>query len=70
MYTKKEKDVFELFNEEKEVQKELLEANNLNKLSQKAKMLLKELSKYEIKLVDFGCAKMKKKTKKIRNYLE
>ena len=64
VYKKKEKDVFELFNEEKEVQKELLEANNINKLSEKAKMLLIELSKYEIKLVDFGCAKMKKENKK------
>ena len=61
---RKEKDIFKLFNEEKEIQKELLEANNINKLSEKAKMLLIELSKYEIKLVDFGCAKMKKKNKK------
>ena len=61
---RKEKDIFKIFNEEKEVQKELLEANNINKLSEKAKLLLKELSKYEIKLVDFGCAKMKKENKK------
>ena len=61
---RKEKDIFKLFNEEKEIQKELLEAKDINQLSDKAKMLLIELSKYEIKIVDFGCAKMKKENKK------
>ena len=61
---RKEKDIFRIFNEEREIQKEILEANDINKLSEKAKALLKELSKYEIKIVDFGCAKMKKENKK------
>ena len=58
-------DIFKLFNEEREVQKEIINAKNMKKLSGRAKYLIKELSKYEVKLVDFGSAKMK--TKKDRN---
>ena len=57
----KKKDIFKIFNKEKDLNKEILEANNMDELSEKSLNLLNELSKYEVKLVDFGCAKMKKK---------
>ena len=59
--TIQDKNIFKILNKEKELHKEILNAENMNKLSQKALNLLKELANYEVKLVDFGCAKMKKK---------
>jgi calcium-dependent protein kinase len=58
---KKEKNIFKILNEEKSLHKEILQAKNIYQLSPKALNLVKELAKYEVKLVDFGCAKMKKK---------
>lgn len=56
------KNIFKIFNKEKQLNKEILEAENMDELSPDSLDLLKELAKYEVKLVDFGCAKMKKKT--------
>ena len=61
----KKNDIFKIFNKEREIQEEILKAKNFSQLSERAKYLIKELSKYEIKLVDFGSAKMK--TKKDRD---
>ena len=59
---KKEKNIFKKFNKEKQLNKEILGANSIEELSEKSLNLLQELAKYEVKLVDFGCAKMKKKS--------
>ena len=59
---KDEKNIFKLLSEDNKLHKKILEAKNMNKLSPKTLNLLKELAKYEVKLVDFGCAKMKKKS--------
>ena len=58
---KKDKNIFKTFNKEKKLNKEILAAKDISKLSQNSLYLVKELAKYEVKLVDFGCAKMKKK---------
>ena len=47
-------DIFIKINEDKEIQEELKKAKGLKNLSKKAKQYLKELSKREVKVIDFG----------------
>ena len=54
---------FKNFFNDKELQYELAEASGIENLSDKALSLVKELSNYNIKILDFGSAKMKKKDK-------
>jgi calcium-dependent protein kinase len=51
-----------LFNN-KEIQYELAEASGLENLSDKALSFIRELSNFDMKILDFGSAKMKKKGK-------
>ena len=54
---------FNKFFNDKEIQYELIEASGVENLSEKALSLVKELSSFNIKILDFGSAKMKKKGK-------
>ena len=46
-----------------EIQSELNEASGMDNLSEQAQKIIKELCNYEIKILDFGSAKMKKRDK-------
>ena len=64
---KKTKEEFEkffkkIFND-KEIQNEINEASGMENLSEEAQNIIKELCNYEIKILDFGSAKMKKRDK-------
>ena len=62
---KSKKEIQEFFKEffnDKEIQYELAEVSGLENLSDKAKDFAKELSKYQMKILDFGSAKKKKKS--------
>ena len=69
VYTDKDKDkkaideFFADFFKDKDVQFELAEASGLENLSDKALSIARELSKFDMKILDFGSAKMKKKGK-------
>ena len=69
VYTNKEKEkaeideFFEKFFQDKEVQYELAEASGLENLSDKALSIAREISNFDMKILDFGSAKMKKKDK-------
>ena len=54
---------FEKFFNDKEMQYELAEASGLENLSDKALSFARELSSFDMKILDFGSAKMKKKGK-------
>ena len=54
---------FKNFFQDKEIQYELAEASGLENLSDKALSLAREFSNFDIKILDFGSAKMKKKGK-------
>ena len=58
----KEKDIFEILSHEKKITNELNKASCIEDLSDKARELLDKLSKYEVKLIDFGSAKVKRKS--------
>ena len=64
---KKAKEEFEkFFNKifkDKEIQNELNEAPGMDNLSEEAQNIIRELCNYEIKILDFGSAKMKKRDK-------
>ena len=60
-------DIFIKINEDKEVQKELKNAKGLKDLSKKAKNYLKELSKSQVKVIDFGEALFMPQKKKFIN---
>ena len=60
-----DEDIFIKINEDKEVQEEFKKANGLTKLSKKAKEYLIELSKKEVKVIDFGEALFMPQKKKI-----
>ena len=60
-------DIFIKINEDKEVQKELKNAKGLKDLSKKAKTYLKELSKSQVKVIDFGEALFMPQKKKFIN---
>ena len=64
---KKTKEEFEKFFEkifkDKEIQDEINEASGMDNLSEEAKKIIMELCNYEIKILDFGSAKMKKRDK-------
>ena len=62
--TKEEFDKFftKIFND-KDIQNEINEASCSENLSEEAKNIIKELCNYEIKILDFGSAKMKKRDK-------
>ena len=55
-------DIFEILSHEKKLTNELNKTLNIEDLSDKAKELLEKLSKYEVKLIDFGSAKVKRKS--------
>ena len=62
---KDKKDILKFFKEffnDKEIQYELDEASGLENLSDKAIDIARELSKYQMKILDFGSAKKKKKS--------
>ena len=63
----KTKEEFEKFYskifKDKDIQSELNEASGMNNLSEEAQNIIKELCNYEIKILDFGSAKMKKRDK-------
>lgn len=62
----KKKDIDEFFAnffKDKDIQFELAEASGLENLSDKALSIARELSKFDMKILDFGSAKMKKKGK-------
>ena len=69
VYTNKDKEIkevegfFENFYKDKDIQYELAEASGLENLSEKALSIAREISKFDIKILDFGSAKMKKKGK-------
>ena len=48
---------------DKEIQNELNEASGTGNISEESRNIIKELCNYEIKILDFGSAKMKKKDK-------
>ena len=54
---------FKNFFQDKEIQYELAEASGLENLSDKALSLARKFSNFDIKILDFGSAKMKKKGK-------
>ena len=54
---------FKIIFTDKEIITELNEAAGMDNLSEEAKNIIKELCNYEIKILDFGSAKMKKKDK-------
>ena len=54
---------FTNFFNDKEIQYELAEASGLENLSEKALSIARELANYDMKILDFGSAKMKKKGK-------
>ena len=62
--TKEEFDKFfqKIFND-KDIQNEINESSSTENLSEEAKNIIKELCNYEIKILDFGSAKMKKRDK-------
>ena len=61
LQTKKEiKDFFEKIFKDKEIQNELNEADGTENLSDESHNIIKELTNYEVKILDFGSAKMKK----------
>ena len=63
---KEKKDIDEFFAnffKDKDIQFELAEASGLENLSDKALSIARELSKFDMKILDFGSAKMKKKGK-------
>ena len=62
--TKEEFDKFwnKIF-KDKDIQNELNEASGMVNLSEEAQSIVKELCNYEIKILDFGSAKMKKRDK-------
>ena len=62
-----DEDIFIKINEDKEVQEEFKKANGLTKLSKKAKEYLIELSKKEVKVIDFGEALFMPQKKKFIN---
>ena len=57
-------DFFNLLFKNKDLQEELANAPGVENLSEKALSLIDEISKYEMKILDFGSAKMKPKGKK------
>ena len=63
----KTKEEFEKFFEkifkDKEIQNEINEAPGMDNLSEEAQNIIRELCNYEIKILDFGSAKMKKRDK-------
>ena len=69
VYTNKEKDkgeieeFFKNFFADKDIQYELAEASGLENLSEKALSIARELTYFDMKILDFGSAKMKKKGK-------
>ena len=69
VYTNKEKEPKEIeefldnFFKDKDIQYELAEASGLENLSEKALSIAREISNFEMKILDFGSAKMKKKGK-------
>ena len=65
----KDESVFIKINEDKQVQEELNNANSLKNLSKKTKEYLNELSKIQIKVIDFGEAIfMSSKKKNIKDF--
>ena len=64
---KKTKEEFHTFFEkifkDKDIQMEINHAPGMDNLSEEAKNIIKELCNYEIKILDFGSAKMKKRDK-------
>ena len=48
---------------DKEIQNELNEASSMNNLTEETQDIIKELCNYEVKILDFGSAKMKKRDK-------
>ena len=52
---------FKNFFQDKEIQSELAEASGLENLSDKALSIARELANFDMKILDFGSAKMKKK---------
>ena len=60
---KKIDEFFNILFKDKEIQEELADAPGIENLSDKAKSLINEMCNYEIKILDFGSAKMKKKGK-------
>jgi calcium-dependent protein kinase len=63
---KEKKDIDEFFAnffKDKDIQFELAEASGLENLSDKALKIARELSNFDMKILDFGSAKMKKKGK-------
>ena len=69
VYTSKDKEkkeldeFFEKFYKDKDLQYELAEVSGLENLSDKALSFARELSNFDMKILDFGSAKMKKKGK-------
>ena len=68
VYTGKKKEnqldeFFQILFKDKDLQDELNDAPGIGNLSDKAQSLLNEICNYEIKILDFGSAKMKKKGK-------
>ena len=54
---------FEKIFKDKDIQMEINHASGMDNLSEEAKNIIKELCNYEIKILDFGSAKMKKRDK-------
>ena len=54
---------FEKIFKDKDIQMEINHAPGMDNLSEEAKNIIKELCNYEIKILDFGSAKMKKRDK-------
>ena len=48
---------------DKEIQNEINEVSGMDNLSEEGQSIIKELCNYEIKILDFGSAKMKKRDK-------
>ena len=67
VYPEKDKkeidEFFSNFFKDKEIQFELAEASGLENLSEKALSIAREFSNFELKILDFGSAKMKKRGK-------
>ena len=60
---KKIDEFFNILFKDKDMQEELADAPGIENLSDKAQSLINEMCNYEIKILDFGSAKMKKKRK-------
>ena len=60
---KKHEDFFNSLFKDKDLQEELIDSPGIENLSDKAQSMINEICNYEMKILDFGSAKMKKKGK-------